>query len=145
KYLHLVRYPLPKAPELVLAEELVKSLQVQRRLGGDAYPLTLSHLLELTFSRADPELVQKTLSQPAFAGEVILALPKQPDTPLALAQDRQLLVDSPLLLEKVLRLVRSESNQVATSVQLKGKVAVALRSLLEEGIMGRFASRSWPA
>jgi len=90
-------------------------------------------------------LLKKAISKPVFSEQTILALPKQADTPLALTQDRQLLVDSPLLLEKVLGLVRSEWNQVATVLELKRKVAAPLRALLQESIMRRFASRSWPS
>jgi hypothetical protein len=143
-HLHLVRYPLPQPPEVALAEALVRALREQRDTGGGAYPLTLDRLVARAQPGADARVLKKALAQPAFAEAAVLAVKNRPDTPVALAEDRDRLADSPLLLETALRLARTEATQVFRPAELVKKVVPALRKSLEEAIRRRAESRSLP-
>jgi hypothetical protein len=143
-HLHLARYPLPKAPEMALAEGLVQSLREQRQRGGDAYPLTLDRLVALAGPHADAGLRKKAMALPVFKDAVLLAVKNRPDTPVALVEDCDRLADSPLLLETALRLARTDATQVFKPAELKKKVAPPLQNPLEEAIRRRAEARSLP-
>jgi hypothetical protein len=144
QHLHLLRYELPRPPEEVLAAHLVRVLRAQRDLGGDTYPLTLARLLELCGPGPEPGLEKKALAQPVFKEAVLLAVKDCREAPITLAEDRDLLVNSPLLLETMFRLSRSENNQVFTPKDLSKKAVPALREPLAAAIQCRAASRSLP-
>src|SRR5262249_23482765 len=58
--LYLQRMPPPppkKKPEVALAEKLLHTLEAQRSQGGDAYPLPLQRLVELTDPQAPPKVL----------------------------------------------------------------------------------------
>ncbi len=145
--LHLLRYPLPRAPEVVLAENLLRMLRSQRALGGDAYPLPLSRLVELTQPGADAALQKKALARPEFKVQVVLALPREKDTPLALAEDQELLASSPLLWQALLNRARSESDkeQAFDGAALEKKLAPPLKEPFRRTLDRGVRSRSLPA
>jgi hypothetical protein len=143
-HLHLQRYPLPRKPEEVLAEELVKVLQAQRQLGAGAYPTTLTRLIELTRPTADSALVKKATAQATFQGAVVLAMKNEPEAPIALAGDLGLLADSPKLLVMVLRRTRSEMHQACSPADLKAKVVPLLKKAFLESINRRAAHGQLP-
>ena len=143
-HLHLLRYPLPQPPEVALAEALVRVLRDQRDVGGDAYPLTLDRLVARAQTAADARLLKKALAEPVFRDATLLAAAKRPDTPVALAEDRDRLADSPLLLETALRLERTDATQVFRPSELSKELVPALRKPLEEAIRRRAESRSLP-
>src|SRR5262249_50052675 len=60
---------MPSKPDLatLLAEKLLHTLEAQRALGADAYPLTLRRLAELSDPQAPPELVLKAAGKRPFA------------------------------------------------------------------------------
>src|SRR5438876_984840 len=88
-----------------LAEKMVQALRAQRDLGGDAYPLTLKVLVERADPQADADLRAKAIKHKTFTSQVVLAQKKNPDTPLALADDIERLANSRLLLEWLLEQV----------------------------------------
>jgi hypothetical protein len=143
-HLHLVRYPLPRAPEVELADSLLRVLREQRQRGGDAYPLTLDRLLALARPGAEDRVVKKALAQPVVKDGVLLAVKNRPDTPVALAEDRDLLAGSALLLETALRLARSEATQVFKPGDLKKHVVPLLKKPLEDAARRRAEARSLP-
>jgi hypothetical protein len=142
--LHFLRYPIPRAPEVVLAENLVQVLRSQRTLGGDSYPLSLSRLVELTQPGADAALRKKAFAQPTFKDQVVLALQKAADTPLALAEDDELLASSALLWHTLLHLVRSEQEQAFDGTALEKSLTPALRRSFHQALGHRIDSRSMP-
>ena len=144
QHLHLQRYLLPRKPEEVLAEELVKVLQAQRQLGAGAYPTTLARLIELTRPAADKSLVKKATAQATFQQAVVLAMKNDPEAPVALAGDLGLLVESPQLLETALRRVRSETHQAYAPAELKAKVVKPLQGAFLESINRRVADGQFP-
>lgn len=147
-HLHLKRYPLPKPPDLELAENLIRVLMSQRQVGGDAYPLRFEKLIDLTRPGTDPALLKKALARPEFQGKALLALPKLKDprlSPVALVEDGELLAASPLMLEATVNLTRSDTKQVCTIADMKKKVAPALQRSFEEAVSRWIEARSLPA
>src|SRR5262245_43151066 len=82
------------------AGKLVEALRGQRE-GGD-YPLTVAKLRELAAPESSEEEVFKALAKKPYAAELILAGKKDLASPVALAEDRETLASSPLLLEYAL-------------------------------------------
>jgi hypothetical protein len=142
-HLHLTRYPLPKPPEVVLAENLVRVLHAERSLGGDSYPVKLSRLVELAQPGAGA-LVKKALARPAVQEAVLLAVKNHPETPVALAEDRETLAASDTLLELAVTLARTSTDFVVTPAKVKGKVIPPLQRPLEEAIKRRIEARAMP-
>jgi hypothetical protein len=129
---------------VVLADNLVRVLRAQRSLGGDAYPLAFARLLELTQPRAAKSLLKKAVAQPAFQETVLLAMKNQPESPVALAEDRDLLAASDLLLEKAVQLTRTDADQICTLPRRKKTIHPGLQKPLEEAIHRRIETRSLP-
>jgi hypothetical protein len=146
KHLHLLRYPLPPPPEEALAINLVRVLKAQRSLGRDAYPLTLSRLVELTQPGAKDSLLNKAIVQPAFKDAVLLAVTvkKNQQTPIALVEDSEVLAGSDLILETALERARKDTDHVLTLTKMKATVVSDLRKPLEQAIRQRIESRSLP-
>jgi hypothetical protein len=148
KHLHLLRYPLPKLPEEILAESLVQVLHAQRKLGGDSYPLVLARLVELTQPAADRAVLQKAVTQLVSQKKVLLAVRAVKGdlaTPVTLYEDCELLAGSALLLETALWLARSDTNQMFKPTDLARKVVPVLRVPLEQTITQRIRDRSFPS
>src|SRR5262249_54236584 len=69
----------------------------------------------------------------------------RPDAPVALAEDRDLLADSALLLETVLATARTAATQVFTPAGLCGKGVAVLKKPLEASSRRQVERRSLPA
>jgi hypothetical protein len=100
--------PPPKKPEELMAARLLTTLQAQRVLGPDAYPPSLARLIELTSPRAAAPLVKKALAHPTLHGKLLVANTKAPESPVALAEDRQQFCSSSRLLTFLLQAKRQE-------------------------------------
>lgn len=142
--LHWKRFPLVRKPEEALADRLVQLVQAQRRRGGSAYPLTLSQLIQLAGPEADPQLLHQALAQPSFTQAVILALPKMPDTPLALADDRELLAGSALLLQTLVCQCRVDAGHALTVTALKKPLPTPLGKLFDKAVSQQIIERRLP-
>jgi hypothetical protein len=146
--LHLKRYPRRQKPEVELAENLVRVLSAQRGLGDASYPVLLGRLVELAAPHVSGPLVKKALAQPGFKNAVVLALnrPKDPlQSPVCLAEDVAHLAASPLLLEVLLRRVRTPDNQVCTLKEVPKKAAPSLQAALKEAVTRRIETRTLPS
>lgn len=143
-HLHLLRYPLPRPAEALLAEELLQTLRAQRERSG-SYPLSLAHLVERTRPGVAAALLRKALNQPAFRDATLVALKGKPESPVALSEDRDLLASSPLLLETTLRLARSAATHAIAPGDLAKKVIPALKKPLVEAVTRRVLDRALPA
>ncbi|HZY86890.1 MAG TPA: hypothetical protein VFE78_18800 [Gemmataceae bacterium] len=142
--LYLKRFPPPKPPALDLSERLVRALEQQRGRGEGAYPVPLDRLVELT-GAAPAALVKKALAAEPFRSQAAVALARQPDAPVALTADCDVLAASPLLLQTVLRAARSADNQAVGLADLKKKLIPPLRQPFEAAIARRIDERSLPA
>ena len=142
--LYLLRMPPPPPPGVALAEKLVRVLEAQRRLGAGSYPLTLDRLVELTDAQAPPALRKKALAEEAFQAKVIRAVARKPDAPVALAEDREALAASPLLLEYVLENSRKADTHAFPPSALMKKVAAPLQSIFQIAIKRQIEEASLP-
>jgi hypothetical protein len=123
--LYLQRFPPPpprKKPAEELSEKLVQALHHQRERGGDVYPLPLDRLFELTGTTAAPAVRKQALGKEPFHTQALLALPKLPNSLVALAEDRQRLMESPLLLRGMLEATRTADNQAVAVADLVKKL-----------------------
>src|SRR5262249_10291662 len=109
-----------------------------------AYPLPLKQLVEQTAAGADAKLVKQALAAEPFKSGVVLAVPKDPQTPAALAGDADRLVDSPQLLEFALEKARKPNVQAFPLKDLKKPLAKTLQPSFEEAVNRRLDSGSLP-
>jgi hypothetical protein len=148
QHLHLQRYALPKAPEVALAEVVVRALRSWRDLGNSPYPVPLDQLLQQMPSPPSDAVLKKAVALPLFKETVLPVLKHKPkevrQVPVALAEDRDRVADSPTFLTEVLRSARSEENQVVGPADLVKKVAANLESAVEQAILRRVKERSLP-
>ncbi len=131
------------APEVELAGKLLRALQDHRGRGD--YPVPLDRLLHDADPQASPELVGKALAAKAFKPHALLALPKDPQTPVALAADGDQLARAPALLETVLANVSTPDNQAVPATDLAKKLAKNLRMPFAVGIAQAVAAGTLPA
>jgi hypothetical protein len=107
-------------------EKLLHTLhELQRQ--GESYPTTLDRLLERADSSASADVVKKALSNRNLKPNLVLALPKNPQSPVALASDAERLAASPLLLETALTAVRAPDNEAVAVKDLAKQVAKPLQ------------------
>jgi hypothetical protein len=112
QHLHPRNLPLPQQPEVLLAEKFLAVLDAQRRLGQEAYPMSLKRLIELTCPQAQPKLVAKALAHSTLKDKLALVNAKKQEAPVALAEDRAQLVSSNIFLEYLLRSKRKSMDHV---------------------------------
>ncbi len=105
-------------PEKILAEQLVKVLEGQKKIGGSAYPSSLDRLMELTKTSDDKATRQRSTLQEPFAGKVVLAFPSASDSPAALVEDVELLAAASSLWEVALSQLTTSDNQAIAADKL---------------------------
>lgn len=127
-----------------LAEELIRHLESQRRLGPPAYPLTVGHLIEQTHRDAPPAQFTKAIAKRSFQNRVVIARAKNREAPLALASDLETLAGSRLLLEFMLKSLRTPSNQAFSAAQLKAKTTRKLQSAFQTALARQIETESLP-
>jgi hypothetical protein len=135
-YLYLKRLPPPPPPkpeDVLLAEDLLRMLERQRRGGPDDYPLTLRRLLRLVDESVPESLLKKALGRPPFKTGVVFAVKYSPavDPPVALAADRERLAGSDLVLEFLLSVARTKRDHAWAVGKLKPKLSADLRPHFE--------------
>jgi hypothetical protein len=145
-HLHLIRYPFPVPPEAALAENLVRVLKSRQALSGDSYPLPLDQLVDLTQTPVAASLLKKAMKRPAFETEILVAIKRRPDSPVALATDRDRLADSPLLLETMIRAHRKEgvTHVMAMTATAAKKLALELRQPWTDAVHRRISTGTLP-
>jgi hypothetical protein len=143
-YLYLKRMPPPKPPPLALAEKLVQALR-DRRQRVESYPLSVQQVIDQVAPGVDPALLKKALNENAFKAEVVMAVAKSLAAPVALAGDEARLFASPLLIEHLLTLARTDSNQAIPATDLKKKLAKPLQQPFAGTLHHLIAARSLPA
>ncbi|HEY7425882.1 MAG TPA: hypothetical protein VH682_16750 [Gemmataceae bacterium] len=149
-YLYLQRFPPPpppppkKKPAEELSEKLVQTLIEQREHGPDAYPAALHYLIEQTGIAATPTVLNKALGSEPFRSQAVLALPKQPDSPVALAADRERLMASPRLLRLVLTVGRTADNQAVSTTDLLKKLPKNLQDPFRDAVDRQVSERVLP-
>jgi hypothetical protein len=147
-HLYLQRMPPPppkKKPEVALAEKLLQTLEAQRSLGGDAYPLPLQRLVELTDPQAPPKVLTKATATAPFAERALVAQKKAAAAPVALREDLDRLAASPLLLEFVLEAVCTPQKPTWPVAKLQAKVDPSLRQPFADAIARQMQDNTLPA
>jgi hypothetical protein len=142
--LYLRRFPPKKKPAEELSAKLVQLLTEQRERGSDAYPPRLNNLIEQTGIAAKPTVVRKALGSEPFRSQALVAIPRQPDSPVALAQDRQRLAASPALLHRALLAARTADSQIVSVADLKKKIDKDLQGLFAEAVNWQLSERALP-
>jgi hypothetical protein len=107
-------------PEKVLSEQLVRTLERRRSDQSGAEPLTWTQLAEQTRSGADAALLQKALIAEPFCSRVLVALPCQSESPVALNEDLDRLASSAGLLDAVLSQLISDDTSAVPLEKLTG-------------------------
>jgi hypothetical protein len=126
--LYLQRFPPPpppppkKKPAEQLSEMLVQALFEQRERGPEAYPAELHRLVEQTSLAPAARVLKQALGKEPFRSQAVLALPKRPDSPVVLADDRERLLTSPRLLRLTLAAARTPDNQAVSVTDLGKKL-----------------------
>jgi hypothetical protein len=134
--------PPPRPPAVVLAEKLVHVLETQRGLGEGSYPVPLDRLRELM--EAAPRLLKQAFALEPFKTGAVLAVPKDPATPVALAGDAARLAGSRTLLEFLLDKARKPGVQAFPLKALAKPLAKGLQPLFEEAVNRQFDHGSNP-
>jgi hypothetical protein len=126
--LYLQRFPPPpppppkKKPAEELSEKLMQALMGQRERGSDAYPAELQRLVEQTGLAPAARVLKQALGKEPFHSQAVLALPKRPDSPVVLADDRERLLASPRLVRLALAAARTPDNQAVSVIDLAKKL-----------------------
>jgi hypothetical protein len=126
-----------------LAQKMIRCLEQQRGLPSKQNPFTLRRLAEVADPQASPALISKAANKREFQTRVLLVSRKDLDTPVALADDADVLVGSRRLLDFLLQKARTPTNQAFSAAQLKAKAAskvqkaiqLALARQLEQGTL----------
>jgi hypothetical protein len=121
-------------PEAELAATLVQALRERKGQGQGTYPVTLTRLTAEAAAGADDALVAKALKQKTFTSAVVRASKKDPASPVALAEDGDLLAGSRLLLEHLLEQVCTPAEPLVEAGKLVKKVDKPLQRPLADRI-----------
>jgi hypothetical protein len=140
--LFLRRMPPAPSPEQAVAEKLLEGLRAHR--SQQDYPVPLDRLVDSVAPGIDPKLVKKALALEPFASQTIIGLPGAPASPVALAEDRRLLLDSPTLLEQALAAVTTPKKRLAGIGEVIARVAPALQDDLARDLQRRQTEGLWP-
>lgn len=118
-----------KDPAAELALKLVAALEELRTQGTDAYPSTVQHLAQRSESPIPPDILQKVIKKAkGFLDKVVVVRRGDPLSPVALQDDAPALVENPRVLDYLLRLARTPTNQALSVSQLKIKVSGQLKN-----------------
>jgi hypothetical protein len=139
--LYLKAFPPPRKPEVVLAETLLQTLRQQKEAG--AYPLTLEHLIAHAHAEAALELPQ-AVAHKSFQDLVVVAVKKNPDAPVVLAEDIAQLADSAALLEFAVGLLSTEKRPLHPVAKVVAKVGARLRELFAAAVQRRLDAGNLP-
>ncbi|HZU36534.1 MAG TPA: hypothetical protein VFA18_11525, partial [Gemmataceae bacterium] len=120
EHLHPLHLPLPKKPEVELAEHMLRTLHAR---DGQAEFLSLEALLELTGLHPKATVLNKALAEKHFQEQAIVPLPKVKTGPVGLRKDRERLFSSPALLHLLLQTQRKPTEQVHAVKKLASKLA----------------------
>lgn len=112
-----------------LAERMIARLEAQRLGQPNEYPLTVTQLALLADPHAPAEIFRKAINKrKGFLDRVVIAKSRNGDSPLALANDLQILAESDQLLQFLLRSARTPTNQAWSVAELKNQVSTSLKN-----------------
>lgn len=147
-----IRKPNQKVVEAELADRMLRVLESQRLLGGDAYPPTLGRLAELSGAKASDPLVIQIPRREPFRSRALVAWSKDRkpdrDSPAFLAgsEDLNEIVEeiAPALLLALLKRPRRSKTRAFTAARLKDQVTSRLKKPFKDAIDRGIEERSLP-
>jgi hypothetical protein len=139
--LYLKAFPPARKPEIVLAETLLQALHQQQAAG--TYPLPLRQLIARAQAEAAPELA-KAVAHNTFQEHAVIAAKKNPDAPVALAEDIPQLAESATLLEFALGLLSTEKKPLHPVAKVVAKVDARLRESFAAAVQRRLDAGTLP-
>ncbi|HWG43225.1 MAG TPA: hypothetical protein VN688_10600 [Gemmataceae bacterium] len=148
--LYLQRFPPPpppppkKKPGEELSAKLVQVLTEQREHGAENYPLPLDRLIEQAGLDTTPAIVKKAFGLEPFRSQAVLALPRLSDGPVALKNDTERLMASPLLWRSLLMMTRKPDNQAVSAADLKKKLSKNLQQHFSDTVNRQLDARVLP-
>ena len=120
-----------RPPEVIvvarLATTLLQALEAERARGPDCYPATLKRLIERGAPQVPAKVIKKALAADGFVNSVVLAAPRNTETPLAFKEDLDQLAGSPQLLEFLLQCAAKPAIKAFAIKDLKKPLAENLR------------------
>jgi hypothetical protein len=136
---------MPKTdPTAERAARLTEVLRQRRDQGEAAYPLTVAQLGQVADPGASEEDIFKALGKKSHAGNFVIAGRKDPASPVALAEDRELLLKSPLLLKYALRQVCSAEKPLQPVKKIVAAIDKDLRDDFQKALEERIQANAWP-
>jgi hypothetical protein len=138
---------MPRKVEAVadLAEKLVQRLRWLRGQGDASYPLTLERLAAAVDAGAPPKAVLSAVhSRRKAFSQYAVAVRADLQAPVALLDDVPQLLGSGLVLEYLLGLTRTASNQAASVAELAKKLTGKLQKPFRGSIRQRMEEESLP-
>jgi hypothetical protein len=142
-HLRLTKHELPRPAEEVLSGKLVEMLRASRSSGN--YPVLFTQLLEKTGHQPGEKVVKSAIALDPFTQQALLAVPGNPQSLVALADDQDRLASDPRLVESTLRAMRSEDNQAIALADLGKKLAPGLQSIFVAQLETQVKSRTLPS
>lgn len=130
--------------EIPPAEKMRRVLESQRQLGGDAYPVPLQRLLELAELPTNLKTFKADKTMISALGTRANAFATQPDNPVALQEDLQSFVASPVLLNFVLRLVHTKTMHCHSVATLKNKLASSVQKAFQAVVTAQMQQNTLP-
>ena len=131
-----------------LASRMLRVLESQRELGGDAYPPTWSRLVELCDLNVSNKLVSKTLADETMAREATIANAGKPDRDAPIILTRDLAGGARGWGSALIDFAFAKSHKAGilafTAKQLAKKVQPSLRRAFEEDLVARLGRDDMP-
>jgi hypothetical protein len=116
-----------------LALKMVATLEELRRQGPAPYPPTVERLAQESDPRAPPDILRKAIKKTKeFLDKVVVVRRDDLLSPVALADDEPAFVESPQVMEFLLRRARTPTNHVMSIAQLKLKARKSLQKSFSE-------------
>jgi hypothetical protein len=126
-----------------LVEQVLATLHSRKQV-GDGYPLPLQQWLEAAGAPLSGSDLTSLLRERALTSRILLAVKGNLLSPVALAEDGELLAGSPLLLDFLLRITVSAERQGVSVADLKKPLERRLKSLFEAALRDRIAHGTLP-
>jgi hypothetical protein len=130
-------------PEAVLREQVLARLRTLRETDG--YPPALSDVLARVAPGVDDDLKAKLLADKELKAQLVVAIPGEDGSLVALAGDEERLGNSPALLEYAVGLLSTPEKPLWPIAKVAGKLNKALRPAFEAAVEALIRENKLPA
>jgi hypothetical protein len=144
-HLYLHRFPLPPDVEAqraawLLTTNILRELATPRPEGV----WILRRLVERIAPAATPDAIRATMADKTLKARVVVALPNNLESPLAMAEEVPHLAASPLVLQLALASTRTGDNQAVKIADLKKKLDKKVAPVFESAVSAAVAAGTLP-